>query len=148
MNDSLPIESFTGQYRWLSNFWPCLVTLDGVQYSTVERAYQAAKTLDPIARDAIRFTHTPGRAKLLGRQLVLREDWSSVRLGIMESLVREKFSDPLLGCYLRETAPRRLVEGNDWGDDFWGATRNPSGRLTGQNHLGEILTRVREELLT
>lgn len=39
------IDSFSGNYRFLSNFWPCVVTLDDQQYTSTEHAYQAAKTL-------------------------------------------------------------------------------------------------------
>lgn len=37
------IKEFQGEYRWLSNFWPARVVLDGVEYPTVENAYQASK---------------------------------------------------------------------------------------------------------
>ena len=39
------------------------------------------------------------------------------------------------------TRDRVLIEGNDWGDTFWGMTDGE-----GENHLGKILMRVRAEL--
>ena len=36
---------------------------------------------------------------------------------------------------------RKLVEGNDWHDRFWGVCRGQ-----GKNHLGKLLMRVRESL--
>jgi len=35
---------------------------------------------------------------------------------------------------------RDLVEGNDWGDTYWGQCK---GR--GQNHLGKLIMRIRAE---
>jgi hypothetical protein len=60
----------------------------------------------------------------------------------MESLVKEKFTrDTELGAKLVATGDEELVEGNYWGDTFWGVCRG-----VGQNHLGKILMKVREEL--
>jgi predicted NAD-dependent protein-ADP-ribosyltransferase YbiA (DUF1768 family) len=49
--------------------------------------------------------------------------------------------DPTLGVSLLATGNRPLIEGNDWGDTFWGQV---DGR--GENHLGELLLKIREEL--
>lgn len=37
------ILRFHGRFRFLSNFWPASVVMDGEVYPTVEHAYQAAK---------------------------------------------------------------------------------------------------------
>jgi hypothetical protein len=101
------------------------------------------KTLDLATREEIRNTPTPGAAQRRGRCLAVRADWSDVKLGVMEDLVRDKFNrHPDLGLRLRETRCRPLVEGNDWGDRFWGVCGGD-----GLNHLGEILMVVRAELL-
>jgi ribA/ribD-fused uncharacterized protein len=118
------------------------VTLDGVAYPTVEHAFQAAKTSDPEEQRAIRECSSPNQARRMGKRATLRSDWETVKIGIMESLVRQKFTaHPELAAALLATGERRLVEGNTWGDVFWGTVR---GR--GKNHLGRILMRVREEL--
>lgn len=39
-----------GEYDFLSNFYKCNVEHEGVIYSSVEDAFQAAKTLDLIER--------------------------------------------------------------------------------------------------
>ncbi len=38
------ISSFSGDFRFLSNFSHSPITVDGKEYLTVEHAYQAAKT--------------------------------------------------------------------------------------------------------
>ena len=42
----MAIDSFTGDYHFLSNFAASKVELDGVEYKSVEHGYQAAKTLN------------------------------------------------------------------------------------------------------
>ncbi|WP_308694469.1 NADAR family protein [uncultured Veillonella sp.] len=44
---------------------------------------------------------------------------------------------------LLATRDRMLIEGNDWGDTFWGMVDGE-----GENNLGKILMRVREEIKT
>lgn len=136
------VTSFGGAQRFLSNFYECPRTVihDGLQYPTVEHAFQAAKSLDPIARRLVADQRTPGDAKRAGRQLALRKDWEDVKLDVMRSCVRAKFElDESLALQLYRTWPMPLIEGNHWNDTFWGVCR---GR--GENWLGRILMEVRE----
>lgn len=137
------IDDFSGKHRFLSNFYPCQVVLDDELYSSVEHAYVAAKTIDLAVRELVRACPTPGQVKRLGRKLALRPDWETVKLGVMEELVRQKFTDPTLKALLLATGDAELVEGNHWGDTFWGVCNGH-----GTNHLGRILMRVRAELNT
>lgn len=135
------IDSFSGEYRWLSNFYPSDVTLDGVTYATVEHAFQAAKTFDEKMRRVVAAAPTPGQAKKLGRGLPLRADWEGVKQSVMLDLLRQKFARGELKGLLLATGEAELVEGNWWGDRYWGVC---SGE--GTNHLGRLLMQVREEL--
>lgn len=151
------IASFQGEYRFLSNFYPCSVVLDGVDYPSVEHAFQAAKAriddvlvhfdphLGPLTkpvRMVIRSASTPGQAKRLGRKIKLRPGWEDMRLEVMEGLVRQKFTnDWCLAERLLKTGDAELIEGNWWGDTFWGVCQGK-----GENNLGKILMRVREEV--
>lgn len=137
----MDITEFRGAYRFLSNFYPASVRLDGVTYSTVEHAFQAAKTTEPRLRRAVRDVATPGIAKKLGRSLTLRKDWESVKLGVMLELLRQKFGPSPLRDLLLETGTTRLIEGNTWNDRFWGKVDGE-----GENHLGRLLMQVRDEL--
>lgn len=137
------IDAFTGRYRFLSNFYPVTVSLDGIFYPSVEHAYQAAKTTDPEERVRVRRARTPGLAKRRGQRVTLRAGWDEVKLGIMYDLVLQKFTrHAILARQLSSTGDQELVEGNYWGDTFWGQC--PVG--AGFNHLGKILMRVRGEL--
>ena len=135
------IDYFSGDYRFLSNFWPSEVNFNGVTYTTVEHGYQAAKTLSDSERLWIKASPTPGVAKRRGKEVTLREDWEQVKLYVMETLLRLKFSDPELCFKLLLTGNAELIEGNTWGDTYWGVCR---GR--GSNNLGKLLMKIREVL--
>lgn len=138
----IPITEFSGQYRFLSNFWSAPVTLDNVVYPTVEHAYQAAKSLDLDYRERVRLASTPGKAKRLGRTAALRSNWNVIRVDIMKALVFDKFhQNTELRSLLLNTDQRELIEGNYWGDTFWGVCRGQ-----GLNVLGKILMEVRTKL--
>lgn len=135
------IDKFAGRYRFLSNFYYGPVYLDGVEYNTVEHAYQAAKNNDIVYRDMVWRAKTPSIAKSIGRKAVLRKDWEDVKLDIMYRLVKEKFSKEPRRTQLLATGLEELIEGNYWNDTFWGMCNGK-----GENYLGKILMRVRTEL--
>ncbi len=141
LTDHLCISSFSGPFRFLSNFWPAPVSLNSLIYPTVEHAYQAAKTLDPDHRQRIRRAPTPKDPKRLGHRLTVRLDWELVKVSTMRRLLIQKFSDPVLATQLLRTAPHTLIEGNTWGDRFWGICEGE-----GQNWLGRLLMEIRETL--
>ena len=134
-----PIDRFAGEFGFLSNFYPAPVTLDGVEYPTVEHAFQAAKTLDESERAWIRRAQTASIAKKRGREVALRDDWESIKVDVMRDLLRRKFAIPELKIWLRATRGRDLVEGNTWNDRFWGQVDG-----VGQNWLGRLLMEIRE----
>lgn len=141
------IREFQGQYRWLSNFWPATVELDGVIYSTVEHAYQASKTIFPAQRMWVYECKTPGDAKRMGRELSLRPNWENVKKSQMDVLVRQKFTrHPGLRILLENTGNCEIVEGNYWHDNFWGRCYcdKCKPRLW-FNYLGIILMGIRNE---
>jgi ribA/ribD-fused uncharacterized protein len=133
------ISAFRGQWRGLSNFAPCTVGYDGREYQSVEHAFQAAKTLDPAERGDIARAATAAAAKRLGRRVALRPDWDAIRIPIMLALLEQKFSRDPHRALLLLTGQEPLVEGNDYGDRFWGQC--PVGH--GQNWLGHLLETVR-----
>ena len=140
------ITSFTGKYYFLSNFYPCIINYEGIDYTSSEHAYVAAKTLDVDIKKYISNIKTPGQVKKFGISLQLREDWEEVKVSEMRKILEIKFSpnridEPLLSM-LEETAPSVLVEGNTWGDVFWGQC--PIGN--GKNMLGKLLMNLRDDI--
>jgi len=142
------IEDFRGHYQFLSNSAPAPVSLEGVEYPTVEHAYQAAKTLDPGERQTIRSAATPGLARKLSRNLTRRPDWEEVKVEVMKGLVWQKFhGHPDLRQLLLATGEAELVEGNTWHDNFWGKCHcSRCAAAPGENWLGRLLMKVRDRL--
>lgn len=131
--------SDAGDYSFLSNFFEH----DGW---TVEHHYQAAKTNDPAWAARILGAKKPGEAKKIARDKACpaREDWFKVNLAVMKTLLRLKFAPGSeLARRLLLTGSAYLVEGNWWGDDFWGVDSKTG---EGANWLGRLLMEGRDEL--
>lgn len=142
-NDIKIILSFTGEYFFLSNFYEYPIYYDGIRYRNSEAAFQSAKCMNKGGR--LGFSDlNPSEAKRLGRRVKLRPDWEDVKDQIMYDVIKTKFSDPELAKMLLNTGSAGLYEGNTWGDTYWGIDRTT---LRGRNKLGEILMRVRDEIV-
>ena len=136
------IDRFRGEFDWLSNFFLCRVEFEGMNFSNVEAAFQAAKCLDMKERERF-FGLSGGQAKRLGRRVELRSDWEDVKIDIMRQVLKSKFTqNPELREKLIATGVTELIEGNNWNDRFWGVCRG-----VGQNHLGKLLMEIRAELV-
>ena len=131
------------KYDFLSNFYDCKVTYDGITYRNSEAAFQAQKT--KTKHERLRFAHLPPqKAKSMGRGVELREDWEEVKDQIMYEVVKAKFQqNPDLKQKLLDTGDAEIVEGNHHKDWYWGVDM---GTMQGYNKLGKICEKVREEL--
>jgi ribA/ribD-fused uncharacterized protein len=135
------IDRFQGKYLPFSNFYHH----DG--QLTVEHKFQAAKTLDPIERQAILAAATPALAKKLGRKCTLRPDWEQIKYLVMYDLVQKKFEIPWLRQLLLLTGSEPITEGNAWHDNEWGNCDCPKCKnIEGKNWLGVILMHTRGNL--
>lgn len=135
------IDSFRGEYYFLSNFYNCKVTFEGITYLNNEAAFQSIKTLDMAERKKF-ADMDPSTAKRAGRRVSLRSDWEEIKVGVMYDICKAKFTqNEELREKLLATGDEELVEGNDWGDRIWGKVNG-----VGANNLGKILMRIREEL--
>lgn len=138
------INEFQGEYRFLSNFYPCRITFYGLTFTSVEAAFQAAKCADPQQRKVF-CDLSAADAKRLGRSVALRQDWEERKLTIMHNLLIHKFhKNPELLGKLLATGTALLVEGNTWHDNFWGnCTCKRCGHKKGKNMLGRLLMEIR-----
>lgn len=136
------ISGFFGNYRFLSNFYPAKVVLDGIHYQSSEAAYMAQKTEDVKLRK-IMATLPANQAKVIGRNIRLRDGWDDMRLAVMLDVLRAKFtkSNIELRIHLLDTGDKVLIEENNWNDTFWGVCDG-----VGENNLGRLLMQVREEI--
>lgn len=144
------IQGFFGDYRWLSNFWYARIRLIPFQSPVIgymfeaptnEHAYQAMKCTHHGDFLRIIAADTPAKAKRLGKSIVIRDDWDEIKVAVMYQINRAKYTQH---TYLRNklvATEGLLEETNQWGDTYWGVCNG-----IGENHLGKILMRLREEL--
>lgn len=137
------ITSFRGGFAFLSNFYEVPVEYGGLRFGSSEAAFQAQKCMDDQERQCFQ-TLRPSEAKRSGRRVALRPDWEQVKVRLMEEIVRAKFfQNEDLASMLLATENRLIQEANTWHDTFWGVDQNTKD---GENNLGKILMKIREEL--
>lgn len=169
MRENNTISSFSGEYRFLSNFYPCNLPAiyltaesyfftelhdvrffdeEEIIFPTVEHFFQAMKSKKWEDWKFIYSLKTAKEAKQEGRKLELRKDWETVKLDIMDVGLCGKFSkkyNPDLLRKLLYTGDSLLIEGNYWHDNFWGdCTCEKCKGIKGENNLGKLLMEVRE----
>lgn len=142
------IDRFIGLYSFLNNFYPDEILYEGIRYKALEYGFAAAKTNDVALKYRISTASSPGEAKRMGREVVLREGWDQyLRYTVMEELLALKFgSGSELGNRLLDTGDAVLIEGNTWHDQTWGDCRCGRCVQPGMNLLGWMLMRRRERL--
>lgn len=134
------INEFRGKYAFLSNLYPCPVTVDGITFLCSEAAFQAQKL--PAAQRNSFAMMDGSKAKREGRKVALSANWEEVKQQVMYSVVKAKFmQNPDLAARLLDTGEQTLIEGNTWNDTYWGVCNGQ-----GQNVLGRTLMKIRAEL--
>jgi len=152
------INSFTGRYNFLSNFYQCEIKHQGLKYPSVEHFYVSMKMdkqqmirgvlyTPSTWREMIISIKEPGKIKKIGRLIQLRSNWETFKFDVMNWAIREKFKDEKLKDMLLSTGDNQIVEGNYWHDNVWGQCECPKCYGKGENKLGIILMDVRKELL-
>jgi len=145
--DLKTIDEFRGKYFFLSNFFIKNVLYKGFWYRSSEHAFQAQKAINEIDRLFLANAQTPAIAKRRCDEIILRPDWYAVRMLEMHDILICKFSDNVLSKKLLETGDALLIEGNSWGDRYWGMVRDKvTGEWKGDNFLGQLLMKVRNEI--
>lgn len=143
-----------------SNFYPCSFTEGGKVWKNSEQCFMAKKAeyfKDTEILEEILKAETPEKAKKLGRKVKNfdAEKWSKVCFDKMYDAVYAKFSqnNDLKELLLSsDFEGKGFVEGSPF-DAIWGVKmdwRNPDidneENWRGQNLLGKVLNKVREDL--
>lgn len=138
----MTINEFRGDYQFLSNFYVNPLQVGKYRYVSMEHYYQSRKCVLQSDWEAIVAATYPAQAKKIGLKVQLRDDWEEVKLHVMRRGLACKFSlDTRLGERLLDTGNHDLIEGNTWGDTYWGQV---DGK--GHNWLGHLLMARRAEL--
>lgn len=150
---------FFGEASPFSQWYRCVFTDGPYTYSSAEQYMMHGKALlfeDEAVGAQILVANHPRQHKALGRKVrgFDAERWNAHREQIVLAGNRAKFTQNLeLRAALLGTAGTELVEASPY-DRIWGIglgasdprARNPA-TWRGQNLLGKILTRLREELI-
>lgn len=146
------------RFRFLSNFYAVPggvvawvhafgIELRDYEAVTTEHIFQAAKATNVGDARWILDAPTPGIAKKRGRGVDLIYDWEEAKFLVMRQCLAAKFpaGESVMSRLLLATGDAWLVEGNSWGDDFWGVDMRKPDR-PGLNWLGHLLMARRAEL--
>ena len=134
-------------YGWLSNFHRCLQFVDGESYMTNEHYYQSMKASSKEFHDWIKHAPNPYHAMKAGRTLrankgELKKNWDYLKIHVMLIGLKAKFQNSELKQKLIDTGDAYLFEDSP-SDMFWGEVHGK-----GENHLGLLIMRIRDEFLT
>lgn len=130
-------------YAWLKLDYPAPVKLKGKKWPTAEHYVLAQAVKDRRARESIRKTKDIKEARKLARKA--KAKWT--KSAVLEAL-RAKFKQHRgLAKKLRATKGKPIVYLAQWGrhaDRYWGVGFDRRG----QNLLGRLVMKVRDELTT
>ena len=149
---------FYGGDSVFSNFYQCSFELDGQVYNSVEQYFQnhlAERCGDETTKELIMKTTNSIDQHLLGKKIRVDPTyWNhDTAKQVMKTGSKAKFQqDEVLKKQLLSTGSKMLVECNKY-DRFWGVglSLNDDSALNktqwkGENQLGNILIKVRENL--
>lgn len=138
------IENFRGKYGFLSNFYECeIVDKYGYVYPSSEHAYiSTKKNTDQWRNYCANSGVSAGELKRQSKSLK-PPNWDTNKVIIMYRILKQKFSKEPFKSLLLQTADEYIQEGNNWGDTFWGVDLKTN---QGENNLGKILMRIRDEI--
>lgn len=126
------------------------IVINDVEWRTSEALYQALRFPDfPEVQDLIRAEKSPMAAKMVSKPHRLqssRKDWDDVRIDLMYWSLRVKLvcNFQRFGDLLRKSRNAEIVE-NSSKDRFWGAVPVNEDYLQGQNVLGVLIAKLRQE---
>lgn len=141
------IKFFQPRHYYLDNFSQFQVNISGIPFPTSEQAYQFLKFIDtdPKIAEKIKDCHSAHEAKAIADENVdkVRKNWDQLKLSAMEAVLRAKAEqNPYILEQLLKTGDATLVENSPF-DSFWGWGPDK----TGENHLGKLWMKIRDEYL-
>lgn len=140
-----------------SNWFPCQIVIDGIEYSSTEQYFMAMKAKhfnDVTSLSLIMKESDPNAIKAIGRCVANfdKEEWDKVCQDYMYEGLKAKFSIPNLKAVLLETGSKEIVEASPH-DCIWGiglrqddTDRFDKSKWKGQNLLGQLLMKTRDFL--
>lgn len=148
------VRDADGEFGGLSNrslAFP--VCVNDARLPTAEHLFHVLKFRHPLIQRALVNLREPASCKTfaISRDLRsgVREDWDDVKLEVMDFCVRTKLLTNWVqfGKLLRATVGKEIlmVSGSD---NYWGMVKNKDGQFDGENQLGLLLMKLRDEFLS
>lgn len=137
--------------NWFSNFLPFdePFAYQNISYPTPEHFFQAMKSKDVEERKKVSLASTPKQAKHLGYKVKLREDWEEIKLKVMMTALKYKFSPGTSWYEKLKNCTGEIVEWNYWHDNFWGhCLCSNCQNKEHKNYLGRMLSQLRSKIWT
>lgn len=134
-------KGFSGELSFCSNFYHATLKFKEIDFHTAEHAYQWAKCKNQLDKNEILKSTNPVDAKKIGRHAEMVDNWDNIKIQTMYEILKAKFNNLYLAERLIKTENQELVEHNYWKDYYWGVC---DGK--GENWLGRLLMKIREEL--
>ena len=152
-------------YGWMGNMSPFPIEYMGKTWKTSEALFQALRFSDENLQKLIRNEASPMGCKMKMKAIVKQltnsgelhkrivEPLSKEDLANMELCVRLKIEQhpklkfallDTVGCAIYEDVTKRGRKGSNL---FWGALKKEDGTWEGENHLGKIWVKIREEII-
>ena len=150
------VFAFAGRFSPLSNHYPQPIEVDSLTYASSEHYYQHQKCLssgDQKAAAAVLLAAEPEDAMAAGSAVNQTPEWTKDEgLKIMEKAIRAKFNCEHMKAKLKLTGTRHLVEATRnklWGigQPFTSPNVLQPETYSGQNLLGKLLMKLRDDLL-
>jgi ribA/ribD-fused uncharacterized protein len=155
------VDEKFGGFSNMSNAFP--VRINDIWIANTEALYQALRFPGcPAIQEEILKKESGMSAKMASRKFrnleieldgvktrvnLTRNDWEEIKIDVMEWILRLKLAQHWVkfGMLLDETEDKDIVE-ESYQDRFWGTKRlAQQGILIGNNVLGKLLVRLREE---
>ena len=142
--DLIKFHRVGDDYGWLSNSAPYPISLESKMWYTAEHYFQTQKFYNESVQKEILRTRSAAEVIRISSnpKLRVRKDWNVVRLDVMRTAVRAKFTQITeLRKLLLNTGDAELIDHSDE-DSYW----SDGGDGGGRNMLGVVLMEVRDEL--
>lgn len=145
-------NGFRDEFSFLSNFTyfekPMVIrrSVYDFVFLTNEHFYQACKFKDYDMIKLVADHPSKDLKKFINsKKSEWRQDWDDIKLGVMETGLRYKFSEynPGLRQKLLDTEDIELVEYNYWNDKYYGVCKKTD---VGENHVGKLLMKIRKDI--
>ena len=139
---------FRKKYHYLAIDYPVKIQFGNLIFPSLEHAFIASKLEVIKHRQHILSLDSIEEVRQFGQSIGIRPNWEKDKKQIMTTLQWQKFARNIhLSKRLVCIRGDKIYFDNDQHDNYWGRCHCPEcKKIKGKNHLGKILTRVRDNI--